>query len=178
MDRRFVKFGDISRHRKTVRKSDSFLNDNVFTGFLVKVLKDAPVYSWEEAIQEEYVSYFDLDKALKSSVRVYGERKHGYDYDEEAVPLYKIDELCIAFNNEKYKKKRERVRKFVALDELWDCGTCFHHRGGKCSPMTWCESGESYRPSFSKMTIYTFDENDVKMKTRGREGSADYEVLL
>ena len=75
-------------------------------------------------------------------------------------------------------KKGRDMRKFVALDEMWDCGTCFHHRRGKCDPMTWCENGESYRPSFSKMTIYTFDENDVKMKTRGREGSADYEVLL
>ena len=88
------------------------------------------------------------------------------------------DAKCPSCGFQDIKDKVSKMRKFVALDEMWDCGTCFHHRSGKCDPMTWCESGESYRPDFSKMTVYTFDENDVKMKTRGREGSADYEVLV
>lgn len=57
------------------------------------------------------------------------------------------------------------MNKYVALDELWKCETCFHHLSGKCD--TWCDCCESYRPAYSKLTIYTFDENDIKMKTRG-----------
>lgn len=61
------------------------------------------------------------------------------------------------------------MKKYVALDELWQCETCFHHFGGKCSPLVWCDSKESYRPAYDQLTIYTFDENDVKMKTKGYE---------
>ena len=61
------------------------------------------------------------------------------------------------------------MKKYVALDELWQCETCFHHSGGKCSPLVWCDSKESYRPAYDQLTIYTFDENDVKMKTKGYE---------
>jgi hypothetical protein len=43
------------------------------------------------------------------------------------------------------------VKKYVDVDELFKCETCFHHKKGGCD--TWCESGESYRPSFDKLKI-------------------------
>ena len=43
--------------------------------------------------------------------------------------------------------------KYIELSSLWNCDTCFYHRDGKCSPAQWCESGESYRPDYSKFTI-------------------------
>lgn len=61
------------------------------------------------------------------------------------------------------------MKKFIALDELWKCETCFHHSTGKCSPMIWCDHGESYRLDYDKLTTYIFDENDVKMKIKGYE---------
>lgn len=41
--------------------------------------------------------------------------------------------------------------KYIDIESLWRCDTCFYHRNGKCS--TWCDCGESYRPSYSKLTI-------------------------
>ena len=37
----------------------------------------------------------------------------------------------------------------VDIEQMGDCDTCFHHRGGKCSPSIWCDYGESYRPDFT-----------------------------
>lgn len=45
------------------------------------------------------------------------------------------------------------MKKYIELDCLWTCETCFHHKGGKCSPSVWCDCGESYRPSYSELTI-------------------------
>lgn len=45
------------------------------------------------------------------------------------------------------------MEKYVNVNSLWKCETCFHHQNGKCSPNIWCESGESYRPSYNKLTI-------------------------
>ena len=56
------------------------------------------------------------------------------------------------------------VKKYLALDELWKCETCFHYRSGECAPRVWCEHGESYRPAYDKLEIVLFDENDIKMK--------------
>ena len=52
------------------------------------------------------------------------------------------------------------MKKYVELDSLWKCETCFHHRNGKCSPNTWCEHGESYRPAYNKLKVVECD--DVK----------------
>jgi hypothetical protein len=41
--------------------------------------------------------------------------------------------------------------KMVSVESLWQCETCFHHLSGKCN--TWCDSGESYRPAYSKLNI-------------------------
>lgn len=49
------------------------------------------------------------------------------------------------------------MKKFVELDALWKCETCFHHRTGKCSPFVWCDSGESYRPDYNKLPIVEFE---------------------
>lgn len=59
------------------------------------------------------------------------------------------------------------MKQYIELDSLWKCETCFHRQNGKCSPDIWCDHGESYRPAYDKFTVYTFDENDVKMKTKG-----------
>jgi hypothetical protein len=45
------------------------------------------------------------------------------------------------------------MKKYVELDSLWKCETCFHHRNGKCAPNTWCEHGESYRPAYNKLKV-------------------------
>ena len=45
------------------------------------------------------------------------------------------------------------MEKYVSVNSLWKCETCFHHQNGKCSPNIWCENGESYRPSYNKLTI-------------------------
>ena len=46
------------------------------------------------------------------------------------------------------------MKKYVELDCLWKCETCFHHRSGKCSlGMFDCDHGESYRPAYNKLTI-------------------------
>ena len=55
------------------------------------------------------------------------------------------------------------MKKYVALDDLWKCETCFHHRNGECAPKVWCESGESYRPAYDKLTIVELDEKDIKI---------------
>lgn len=41
--------------------------------------------------------------------------------------------------------------KLIRVDELWKCETCFHYRNGKCD--MWCDTGESYRPAYSKFHI-------------------------
>lgn len=43
--------------------------------------------------------------------------------------------------------------KYVLLDCLWTCETCANRVNGKCSPDVWCESGEAYRPNYSKLKI-------------------------
>ena len=43
------------------------------------------------------------------------------------------------------------MKKYIELDSLWKCETCFHLRNGKCN--TWCDAGESYRPAYDKLTI-------------------------
>lgn len=45
------------------------------------------------------------------------------------------------------------MKKYVELECLWKCETCFHHRNGKCSPFVWCDSGESYRPAYGELVI-------------------------
>lgn len=49
------------------------------------------------------------------------------------------------------------MKKYIELDSLWKCETCFHHRSGSCSPKVWCENGESYRPDYTKLTILEGD---------------------
>lgn len=46
----------------------------------------------------------------------------------------------------------------MALDELWNCETCFHYRNNMCCPSTWCEHGESYRPAYDKLIIVDAEE--------------------
>ena len=41
--------------------------------------------------------------------------------------------------------------RYIEIDALWKCETCFHHQNGKCN--TWCECGEAYRPAYSKLAI-------------------------
>ena len=43
------------------------------------------------------------------------------------------------------------MKKYVELDSLWKCETCFHHQNGKCN--IWCDAMESYRPAYDKLTI-------------------------
>ena len=47
--------------------------------------------------------------------------------------------------------------KYIEIDSLWKCETCFHYQNGKCSPYVWCENGEGYRPSYNKLTIVEGD---------------------
>ena len=42
-------------------------------------------------------------------------------------------------------------KKYIDINQLWKCETCFNHRSGKCN--TWCDVGESYRPDISKFKI-------------------------
>lgn len=41
--------------------------------------------------------------------------------------------------------------RYVDVDDLFTCGTCFHNRFGKCT--TYCDHSESYRPAHDKFTI-------------------------
>jgi hypothetical protein len=41
--------------------------------------------------------------------------------------------------------------KYIDVDQLFQCETCFHHQGGKCD--AWCDHGEAYRPAMSKLKI-------------------------
>lgn len=41
--------------------------------------------------------------------------------------------------------------RYIEVDSLWTCETCFHCKNGKCT--TWCDSYESYRPAYNKLTI-------------------------
>lgn len=43
------------------------------------------------------------------------------------------------------------MTNMIDVNSLWNCETCFHHKNGKCD--TWCESGESYRPAYSKLKV-------------------------
>lgn len=45
------------------------------------------------------------------------------------------------------------MKKYVELDCLWTCETCFYHSSGKCSSAVECDSGESYRPAYKKLTV-------------------------
>lgn len=45
------------------------------------------------------------------------------------------------------------MKKYIELDSLWKCETCFNHINGKCSYYVWCENGECYRPSYNKMIL-------------------------
>lgn len=42
-------------------------------------------------------------------------------------------------------------KKYIDIDQLFKCETCFHHRNGQCN--TWCESYESYRPDMSTLEV-------------------------
>lgn len=61
------------------------------------------------------------------------------------------------------------MKKYVELDSLWDCKTCFHYRNDRCSPIVWCDSGESYRPAYDKLKIV---EGEI-VKTAHWEISSD-----
>lgn len=50
------------------------------------------------------------------------------------------------------------MKKYIALDSLWKCETCFHHSTGKCSPDVWCENGEGYRPAYDKLEVVNAKE--------------------
>ena len=41
--------------------------------------------------------------------------------------------------------------RYIEVDSLWNCETCFHNQNGKCN--TWCDCYESYRPAYDKLTI-------------------------
>lgn len=41
--------------------------------------------------------------------------------------------------------------KYIKIDSLWKCDTCFYYQNNKCN--TWCECGESYRPAFNKLDV-------------------------
>ena len=41
--------------------------------------------------------------------------------------------------------------RYIEVDSLWNCETCFHNQNGKCN--TWCDSYESYRPAYDKLPI-------------------------
>lgn len=43
------------------------------------------------------------------------------------------------------------MERYIKVDSLWKCETCFYHINGKCS--TWCENGEAYRPHYGKLNI-------------------------
>ena len=45
------------------------------------------------------------------------------------------------------------MKKYVELDDLWTCETCFHHLKGKCSFAVCCDCGENYRLAYNKLTI-------------------------
>ena len=53
--------------------------------------------------------------------------------------------------------------RYIEVDSLWKCETCFYHQNGKCT--TWCDCGEGYRPAYRKLTIIegeiaTSDDNN------------------
>lgn len=41
--------------------------------------------------------------------------------------------------------------RLIDMDSLWQCETCFHHKSYGCD--TWCDAGEAYRPSASKLKV-------------------------
>ena len=43
--------------------------------------------------------------------------------------------------------------EYIDVNQLWKCETCFWHIDGKCSPLVWCEIGESYRPNYHKFQL-------------------------
>lgn len=47
--------------------------------------------------------------------------------------------------------------KYIAVDSLWKCETCFYYQNNKCSPRVWCENGECYRPAYSKLIVINGD---------------------
>lgn len=49
------------------------------------------------------------------------------------------------------------MKKYVELDSLWKCETCFHNKNGKCSQEVWCDNGEGYRPAYDKLPIVELD---------------------
>lgn len=54
------------------------------------------------------------------------------------------------------------MAKYINIEELWKCETCFYMRNGKCQSK-WCDAGEDYRPAYSKFTIIEAElvsEND------------------
>lgn len=46
--------------------------------------------------------------------------------------------------------------KYINVDQLFQCETCFHHQGGECD--TWCDHGEAYRPAMNKLKIVDAEE--------------------
>lgn len=49
------------------------------------------------------------------------------------------------------------MKKYIELDSLWKCETCFHHQNDKCASYVWCENGESYRLAYDKLQIIELD---------------------
>lgn len=46
----------------------------------------------------------------------------------------------------------ERKPKYIRLDDLFVCETCFHNGVRGCKAV-WCDTGESYRPAVSKLKL-------------------------
>lgn len=46
--------------------------------------------------------------------------------------------------------------KYIDVDQLFQCETCFHHQGGQCD--AWCDCGETYRPAMNKLKIVDAEE--------------------
>lgn len=44
------------------------------------------------------------------------------------------------------------MKRYIEVDSLWKCETCFYYQNNKCTN-AWCDSGESYRPAYNKLTI-------------------------
>ena len=44
-------------------------------------------------------------------------------------------------------------KRYVDINTLWKCETCYHDHYGKCTNKMGCDHGENYRPAYSKLEI-------------------------
>lgn len=59
--------------------------------------------------------------------------------------------------------------QLIDVNELWKCETCFYKQG--VCRAGWCDTGEAYRPAYSKLNIIEVTEDQLRALKEKTDGN-------